>query len=450
MMTTDLSTLDFPTLLAALMRPSSLVELAVLAAVLAASGLLVWLLRGMRDRDRDRAGQREARPSIWFGTHLVDGVLFPLLALALAYVARRVLLELGQPLAVFRLAIPVLLSLAVIRLSVRVLSAAFPASALMRAVERTISWVAWLGMVLWVTGVLPVMLDELDQIRWKIGANTLSLRNIIEGGLSAGFVMVVVLWISAALEARLLAGASGAQLSLRKVAANALRAILLFVGLLMALSAVGIDLTALSVLGGALGVGIGLGLQKLAANYVSGFVILAERSLRIGDIVNVGGFEGAITDITTRYTVIRAPSGRESIVPNETLITTAVQNLSLADRRVLLSTLVSVDYDTDVERLRAQLVETVSGVPRVLADPGPAVQLSNFGADGLEVTVLFWIDDPENGQGNVRSEVNLAILALLRREGVGIPYPQRVVRFQGALQAEVVPPVTAPAAESAR
>ena len=148
--------------------------------------------------------------------------------------------------------------------------------------------------------------------------------------------------------------------------------------------------------------------------------------------------------------VIRAPSGRESIVPNETLITTAVQNLSLADRRVLLSTLVSVDYDTDVERLRAQLVETVSGVPRVLADPGPAVQLSNFGADGLEVAVLFWIDDPENGQGNVRSEVNLAILALLRREGVGIPYPQRVVRFQGALQAEVAPPVTAPAAESAR
>ncbi len=448
MMTTDLSTLDFPTLLAALMRPSSLVELAVLAAVLAVSGLLVWLLRGMRDRDR--AGQGDSSPSIWFGTHLVDGVLFPLLALALAYVARRMLLELGQPLAVFRLAIPVLLSLAVIRLSVRVLSAAFPASALMRAVERTISWVAWLGMVLWVTGVLPVMLDELDQIRWKIGANTLSLRNIIEGGLSAGFVMVVVLWISAALEARLLAGASGAQLSLRKVAANALRAILLFVGLLMALSAVGIDLTALSVLGGALGVGIGLGLQKLAANYVSGFVILAERSLRIGDIVNVGGFEGAITDITTRYTVIRAPSGRESIVPNETLITTAVQNLSLADRRVLLSTLVSVDYDTDVERLRAQLVETVSGVPRVLADPGPAVQLSNFGADGLEVTVLFWIDDPENGQGNVRSEVNLAILALLRREGVGIPYPQRVVRFQGALQAEVAPPVTAPAAESAR
>ncbi len=445
MMTTDLSALDFPTLLAALMRPSSLVELAVLVVVLVASGLLVWLLRGMRDRGR--AGQGDSIPSIWFGTHLVDGVLFPLLALALAYVARRVLLELGQPLAVFRLAIPVLMSLAVIRLSVRVLSAAFPASAVMRAVERTISWVAWLGMVLWVTGVLPVLLDELDEIRWKVGANTLSLRNIIEGGLSAGFVMVVVLWISAALEARLLAGASGAQLSLRKVAANALRAILLFVGLLMALSAVGIDLTALSVLGGALGVGIGLGLQKLAANYVSGFVILAERSLRIGDIVNVGGFEGVITDITTRYTVIRAPSGRESIVPNETLITTAVQNLSLADRRVLLSTVFVVGHDTDVERLRDRLIETVVAVPRVLADPGPAAQLSRLGADGLELSVHFWIDDPENGQGNVRSEVNLAILGLLRREGIGLSSGPQVLR----LEAPAVPlPVKAPAAESAR
>ncbi|MFM2347586.1 MAG: hypothetical protein RL654_2339 [Pseudomonadota bacterium] len=446
-MTPDLSTLDFPTLLAALMRPSSLVELAVLAATMATSWLLVRLMRGMRGDRGQRDAQGNALPSIWFGTHLVDGVLFPLLMLALAYVARRVLLDLGQPLAVFRLAIPVLLSLAVIRLSVRVLSAAFPASALMRAVERTISWVAWLGMVLWVTGVLPVLLDELDEIRWKIGANTLSLRNIIEGGLSAGFVMVVVLWISAALEARLLAGASGAQLSLRKVAANALRAILLFVGLLMALSAVGIDLTALSVLGGALGVGIGLGLQKLAANYVSGFVILAERSLRIGDIVNVGGFEGAITDITTRYTVIRAPSGRESIVPNETLTTTAVQNLSLADRRVLLSTVLVVGHDTDVLRLREQLVEAVVAVPRVLADPGPAAQLSRLGNDGLEISVHFWIDDPENGQGNVRSEVNLAILGLLRREGIGLSSGPQVLR----LEAPAVPlPVKAPAAESAR
>ena len=425
MMTTDLSPLDFPTLLAALMRPSSLVELAVLAAVLAASGLLVWLLRGMRDRDR--TGPGDSSPSIWFGNHLVDGVLFPLLALALAYVARRVLLELGQPLAVFRLAIPVLLSLAVIRLSVRVLSAAFPASALMRAVERTISWVAWLGMVLWVTGVLPVMLDELDQIRWKIGANTLSLRNIIEGGLSAGFVMVVVLWISAALEARLLAGASGAQLSLRKVAANALRAILLFVGLLMALSAVGIDLTALSVLSGAIGVGIGLGLQKLAANYVSGFMVLAERSVRIGDPVRVAGFEGRITDIRARYTVIRSGAGVDAIVPNETMMTSTVENLASTDTRIQQSTTVSVGYDSDVELVQRLLLEAALEAERVLREPAPTALLANFGADGLEFTVSFWVADGRSGAGGPRSQVNLAILRKLRAHGIDIPYPQRVV-----------------------
>lgn len=122
-----------------------------------------------------------------------------------------------------------------------------------------------------------------------------------------------------------------ADLSLRKVAGNALRAVLLLVGLLFALSAVGVDLTALSVLGGALGVGLGFGLQKLAANYVSGFVILFERSLRIGDTVRVDSFEGSVMDIKTRYTLICAANGRESIVPNEKLITERIENLSLAD-----------------------------------------------------------------------------------------------------------------------
>jgi small-conductance mechanosensitive channel len=428
---------DLPTLLTSLARPSSLVELGVLASVLLVTWLVVWGLRRGVQEVPDRR-------SIWFGAHVVDGVLFPVLALALAYVARRVLLDLGQPLAVFRLAIPVLLSLVAIRLSVRVLRLAFPGSALVRAVERTISWLAWLGMVLWVTGLLPAVLDELDDIQWKVGTHPISLRNVIEGTLSAGFVLVVALWISAALEARLLAGAVGAQLSLRKVAANALRAALLSIGLLLALSAVGIDLTALSVLGGALGVGIGLGLQKLAANYVSGFVILAERALRIGDMVKVADFEGIITDITTRYTVIRAPSGREAIVPNETLITTTVQTLSLADRNVLLSTLVGVDYDTDVAGLRALLVAAMQSVPRVLTEPAPAVHLTAFAADALELTLYFWITDPEHGQGNVRAEVNLAVLELLRREGVGLRRPPPVVPAAATAPAAPVAPVAEP------
>jgi small-conductance mechanosensitive channel len=197
---------------------------------------------------------------------------------------------------------------------------------------------------------------------------------------------------------------------------------------LVALSAAGIPLTALSVLGGALGVGIGFGLQKLAANYVSGFVILAERSLRIGDTIKVDGFEGRITDITTRYTVVRAGNGRESLVPNEMLITQRVENCSFADPKLALTTVVQVAYGTDLARLLPLLSDAVHAVPRVLNDPPSAVQLSNFAADGLELTIVFWIADVENGQGNVRSDVNMAVLRCLTEHGVDIPFPQRVVR----------------------
>ena len=431
---------DFNELLAAISQPSAVIEAAAVVACLVLAWVFVRVVRGARTPES----------SIWFGRRIIDGVLFPVVALALAY-GTRLALEGWVPIAVFRVAVPVLLSLALIRMSVRVLSAAFPDSALMRAAERTISWLAWLAVVLWIAGVLPILMEELDQIRWTLGSNSLSLRQIIEGTLSAGFVLMVTLWISAAIEAQLLKGAVGERLSLRKAASNAVRAVLLFVGLLVVLSSVGIDLTALSVLGGAVGVGIGFGLQKLAANYVSGFVILAERSLRIGDFVRVADFEGRVTDITTRYTVVRAANGREAIVPNEMLITTRVENLSLADRNMLLSTVVQVAYGTDVQSLRGLVVERVRQVPRVLQEPGPAAHLTAFASDGLELTIFFWIADPENGQAGVRSGVNLAILALLDELGVEIPFPQRVVHVRAQTREATSPDAGAlPPGASAR
>jgi small-conductance mechanosensitive channel len=191
----------------------------------------------------------------------------------------------------------------------------------------------------------------------------------------------------------------------------------------------------LSVVGGALGVGIGFGLQKLAANYISGFVILAEHSVRIGDMVKVDGFEGRITDIKTRYTVIRALNGRESIVPNELLITSRVENSSLADPKVLLTATVSVAYGTDLEALMPLLASAVGQVPRVLADPAPSVLLTGFGADGLDLTLPFWIEDPQNGQGNVLSAVNLEVLRVLNGQGIDIPFPQRTLHAAASLEA---------------
>lgn len=404
----------------ALWSVNAVVELAVVAACLGLAWGMARLLRGHHEGDA---------ASVLFGKRLYDGALLPVLALGLALLARHTLLA-DFPRAVFPIAIAMLLSLAVIRIGVRVLRAAFPHSHLVRIAERWLSWAVWIGLILWLTGVWPVLLEELEAVHWKIGATTVTLRALLEGVFNAVVVLVAVLWLTSVIETRLLKG-HVENLSLRKIAANATRALLLFVGLLMALSAAGIDLTALSVLGGAVGVGIGFGLQKLAANYVSGFVILAERSLRIGDLVRVDGFEGRITDINTRATIIRAPNGRESIVPNELLITQRVENASLAERALMSSTVVQVAYGTDLEVLRPVLLARLLEVPRVMkdADHRPAVHLTAFAADGLELTVWYWNADPENGQSNLRSEVNLAILSVLNDEGVEIPYPQRVVRW---------------------
>ncbi|MFO1279815.1 MAG: mechanosensitive ion channel [Burkholderiaceae bacterium] len=408
---------DLDSWFAALVRPTSLKELGVLFACGVVAWVLVWLAR--------RATTPE-HTSVLFGRRVVDGLLFPLLWLSLAYVAR-VALTPWLPMTLFRIAIPALVALASIRMGVKVLQVAFNQTRWVRWVERTISWVAWIAVVLWISGLLPLVMEELDQIHWRVGSTRLSVRNIIEGGLTAGAVLILTLWVSSAIEARLLRSASGSELSLRKAVSNALSALLMFVGLLLALSAVGIDLTALSVLGGAVGVGIGLGLQRLAANYVSGFVILAERSMRIGDNVRVDNFEGRITDINARYTVIRAVTGRESIVPNEMMVNNRVENLSLADTTLWQSTVVSVAYDSDVALVSRLLVEAALAQSRVLKDPGPSAALSAFGADGLEFTLGYWIADPENGQLNVRSAINIAILDALRSNKVGIPFPQRVI-----------------------
>jgi small-conductance mechanosensitive channel len=408
--------------LAGFTEPTVGTELAALAAcVLLAWGLSAVLRRAL--------GMKDEKTSVLFGDRLFDGVMFPLLLLTLAYTARSLLVQ-QLPLAVFRVAIPVLVSLVVIRVGVKVLQVAFPLATWVKPLERTISWLAWGAMVLWVSGLLPVVLNELDQITWKIGGSVTSLRTLIEGALTAGAVLILSLWVSAAIEGRLLRSAVGGDLSLRKAVSNALRALLMFLGLIIALTSVGIDLTALSVLGGAVGVGIGFGLQKLAANYVSGFVILAERSMRIGDNVKVDNFEGRISDIKARYTLIRSTTGRESIVPNEILITNRVENLSLADARVWQSTVVSVAYDTDVDLVRRLLTDAALAQPRVMRDPAPNAALSAFGADGLEFTLGYWIADPENGQLNLRSDINMAILKSLRVNGIEIPYPQRIVHVK--------------------
>ena len=409
---------DFDGWLEAFSQTSVLIE----AAVLLLCVLVAWATVGVLRRSVSGVSPR----SIWFGSNNVDGVLFPFVLLCLAFVAREAL-SMSMTVALFSIAIPVLVALVAIRVGVKVLQAAFSEAKWVRTLEQSFSWIAWVVMVLWVSGLLPVVLNELDQISWKVGNSKLSVRNMLEGAFTAGVVLIVTLWVSAGIESRLLRSATGSELSLRKAVSNATRAILLFLGMIIALSAVGIDLTALSVLGGAVGVGVGFGLQKLAANYVSGFVILAERSMRIGDYVRFDGFEGVVTQINARYTVVRALNGHESIVPNELLITARVENLSLGDPNIYLNAVVTVSYDSDVEQVSGLLMQAALSVPRVLREPAPGVLLSNFGADGLEFTLGYWISDPHNGVGAIKSDVHRAMLAELRLHRIEIPYPQRVI-----------------------
>ena len=392
--------------------------LGVLAA-LSVAGLIGWAAH---------VGTAPRVHPVWLGRRGWDGLLTPLLMVVALWSLGLFWRSEGER-AVLSAAMYLSSVWALSTGVFRVLGASRGQVGWMRPMAIAWIWISAAIWVLWALGLLPLVQQELDEVTWRLGGAQWTLRSTLEGLFTTGLVLICALWASSALEAHLLKDAGGDDLSLRKMLSNSLRVLLVFVGLMVSLNTVGIDLTALSVLGGAVGVGIGFGLQKLAANYVSGFVILGERSVRIGDMVRVDGFEGAVVDIRGRYTVIRAPTGVESIVPNEVLITARVENLSLADPQVWLSTSITVGYDSDPDQVIALLEQAAADQERVLKDPGPRATLRSFGADGIDFLLGFWISDLENGRGNLVSAVNLAVLKSLRAHHIDIPYPQRVLRW---------------------
>ena len=224
------------------------------------------------------------------------------------------------------------------------------------------------------------------------------------------FTLIVTLWISGLIEQRL-SYATQFDANLRVVFGKFVRAALLVVGVLIALQAIGFDLTLLSVFGGALGVGIGLGLQKLASNYIAGFTILMDRSIRLGDMVTVDGRYGAVSKVTSRYVVVRSLDGVEAIVPNETLVTTTVLNHSYSTRNVRMTLSVQISYDSDVDRALALMEEAAARHDRVLKAPDPPTAfLASFGDNGIVLELGLWSADPEKGQLTLKSALNRQIL----------------------------------------
>jgi small-conductance mechanosensitive channel len=216
------------------------------------------------------------------------------------------------------------------------------------------------------------------------------------------------------------------------------RIILMVVAVLLVLDSIGFNLAVLSVFGGALGVGIGFGLQKIASNYISGFIILLDRSIKLGDLVRVAGFQGTVREINTRYTVVRNMQGIECIVPNENFVTSTVENMSYSDTHVRGTTTISVAYDANIDLAIRILLEIADAHPRVDHSRSNYALVTNFGADGVDIELGYWIADPQNGTGGVKSDINREILRRFDAAGIEVPYAQRELRFRGEPTIRVV------------
>jgi small-conductance mechanosensitive channel len=350
-------------------------------------------------------------------------LLFPLLAVLFLAVGRAVLGG-WHSTNLLSVAISLLGALAAIRFAIYLLRLAYGQ---LHRFERWISGFIWLILALHLTGLLPSITAWMVSVEFSAGKYRFSLWALLSAIVWVVLALLAAHWAGAALEARLMR-AESLHSSLRAVFARAIKAALTVIAVLIVLPVLGVDLTVLSVFGGALGVGLGLGLQKIASNYLSGFIILLDRSIRLGDLITADGHHGEVMRITTRYVVVRSLTGIEAIIPNDTLVTTTVLNHSYSDRKVRLPVKIQVGYGSDVPTVLALLAEIAGRQDRVLKTPEPVAHVSALADNGVEIELGFWIEDPERGSLNVRSEISLAILQEFRARGIEIPFPQREVR----------------------
>jgi small-conductance mechanosensitive channel len=268
------------------------------------------------------------------------------------------------------------------------------------------------------------VIGALEDVGLTVGADKqrITLWIMLQAVAALALTLALAAWISRITESRVLA-AKDLEMSTRVVITKAVRVATLFLAILVALPLVGIPITALSVFSGALGVGLGFGLQKIASNYVSGFIVLLDRSLRIGDLITVDNRKGEVKAIETRFTVIKGSDGVESIIPNEKLITEIVNHHTYSDSRVTVVLPVVVAFESDMDAVLKLLLEAATGDKRVLPDPAPFARIKALRDHGVELELTVWIDDP-GADGDVRSDLYRAILRGLREGGVEIARPR--------------------------
>ncbi|MEA3275255.1 MAG: mechanosensitive ion channel [Pseudomonadota bacterium] len=351
-------------------------------------------------------------------------ISFALTLTTLILLASGVFVALGQPTGLFQLAIPLTLVLAAVRILVFLLRIAAGPGGGTSGTELFVSITLWAGCAFYLLGWLPDVAAVLDGIDINIGEIRISLLGVIKFSVLSALLVLSAMALVRVAEGRLSAEQtldSGVRVGLIKV----IRYSLIGFALIVALSAAGFELTSLAVVGGALGVGIGFGLQKVTSNLISGFLLLFDRSIRPGDVITIGESYGWVAKMGARYLVVRDLGGVDTLIPNEELITSQVKNWSYGDRHVRIKLPVQISYSDDPEMAMELMLTASKASDRVIADPAPTVRLMGFGDNGIDLELSVWIDDPEEGIHNVRSDINLAIWRAFKERRITIPFPQR-------------------------
>lgn len=394
-------------------------------AVVTISLAVAWLTNGViHVRIMQRAGES------WKGSiGGVKRVLFPLTALCLVYLGKLILHH-WQHTSLLTLAATLLMAMAIIRLVVYALRYIFLPSAWLKAAESSIVGFVWVLVALHLVGFLPEVVQALESIGFDLGKRRISLLLVSQALVTVVVTVVAALSLSRFIENKLMQ-AEQVNMNLRVVMTKLVRILLTLAGVLTALSAVGFDITLLSVFGGALGVGLGFGLQKIASNYVSGFIILLDESVHLEDVITISGHYGVVKQIRSRYLVLRKLDGTEVVIPNETLISEAVINHSFTERKARVSLSVQISYESGLDRAMELMRDVAYRHPRVMKDPPPEVQVTGFGESGIDLQLMLWIPDPEEGSASLKSSLYIEIWRAFQQHGISVPYPQRDIRIVG-------------------
>ena len=419
-----------------LQTPSMLTEIGAVSICL----LLGWFA-GAALRNRYR------RPGLLDATELTQGYLASqvvavaapaAITLGLVILARALLHSLGLDDTMLESAMSLLGAYVVVRIGVFLSAASLGNKSWMRQWEHRVALLIWLAFAADYLGWLDPIIGTLDDIGITAGKSRITLWSIMKLLFTLTVFVLVAAWISRWVERRLNKMRNLAP-STRIGIAKFSNAFLIALSILLGLNAAGVDLTALTVLTGAVGLGLGFGLQSIAANFVSGFVLLMDRSIKPGDVISLSGQSGTSTEnfgwvqqLRGRYVVVRDRDGVEMLVPNQQLISNAVINWSYTDPRIRLKLPVRISYRDDPELALRVLLMACEGQKRVLREPAPVSRLMHFSDSGIELELRFWISDPQEGVNNVRSEVNRAIWRLFKEHKLTMPTAQHEVLVHSA------------------